>query len=81
MDRSPGSFTEEIVGEFCASYFYKRENPATDSLLMTTLVSGFLIDVFETTLCRILYGLGYTLPINITKFESNMNIVRCGNFK
>jgi len=61
MARSPGSYSEEIVKEFYASYtatfrgsIERLAKPATQPPLKDTLVDGFSVDISETTIRRFL---------------------------
>ncbi|KAK4731644.1 hypothetical protein R3W88_024632 [Solanum pinnatisectum] len=73
MAHSPGSYSEEIVREFYASYaatirgsISKWAKPTAQPPLEATLFWGFTVDISETTICRFIYGTDHTLPINTT---------------
>uniref|UniRef100_M1DJH9 Integrase core domain containing protein n=1 Tax=Solanum tuberosum TaxID=4113 RepID=M1DJH9_SOLTU len=48
---------------------------------MATLVHGFFMDIFETTIRRFLDGHGHTWTLNTTKFDYRWDIVRSGEFQ
>jgi len=76
MPCSPGSYSEEIVREFYASYaatlrgsIENLAKPTTQPPLKATLVCGFSVDISEATIRRFIYGPGHTLAINMGKFD------------
>uniref|UniRef100_M1DC75 Integrase core domain containing protein n=1 Tax=Solanum tuberosum TaxID=4113 RepID=M1DC75_SOLTU len=81
MARSPGSYSEEIVREFYASYvatlrrsIEKWVKPAAQPPLKATLVHGFSVDISEATINRFLYDPSHTLAINMVKFGYRWDI-------
>ena len=63
MARSLGSYSEEIVREFYASYMQtlpsvldKRSKPVKQDLLTEVLVRGYRVDISSTSICRFMYG-------------------------
>uniref|UniRef100_M1DR12 Integrase core domain containing protein n=1 Tax=Solanum tuberosum TaxID=4113 RepID=M1DR12_SOLTU len=83
--RGPGSFSEEIVREFYASYattlrgsIDRRAKTASQPPLTATLVRGFSVEISETIFRRFLYGPSHTLPINTAKFDYRMDIIWSG---
>ncbi|KAK4706388.1 hypothetical protein R3W88_034056 [Solanum pinnatisectum] len=83
MARPLGTCNEEIVMEFYASFaatvrgsISRKAKPAAQPLLEAILVWGFSVDISETTLCRFIYGLDKTQPINTTEFDYRMGIIQ-----
>uniref|UniRef100_M1DUE6 Integrase core domain containing protein n=1 Tax=Solanum tuberosum TaxID=4113 RepID=M1DUE6_SOLTU len=64
MARDPGTYNEEIVWEFYASY--------------AATLQGYLVDISHATISRFLYGLttGHSWPLNTTEFDCRWDIVR-----
>ncbi|KAG5614513.1 hypothetical protein H5410_014337, partial [Solanum commersonii] len=63
MAREPGTYSEEMVREFYASYaatlrgsISKRSQPLAQDPLTSTLVRGCPVDIFPATIRRFLYG-------------------------
>ncbi|KAH0761420.1 hypothetical protein KY290_017493 [Solanum tuberosum] len=69
MARDPGTYNEEIVWEFYASY--------------AATLQGYLVDISHATISRFLYGLttGHSWPLNTTEFDCRWDIVRGGTFQ
>uniref|UniRef100_M1DA36 Integrase core domain containing protein n=1 Tax=Solanum tuberosum TaxID=4113 RepID=M1DA36_SOLTU len=63
------------------SYKWMARNPGSQPPLTSTLVRGFSVDIFETTIRRFFYGPGHTLLINMSKFDYRWDIVRSGAFQ
>uniref|UniRef100_M1DH75 Integrase core domain containing protein n=1 Tax=Solanum tuberosum TaxID=4113 RepID=M1DH75_SOLTU len=74
MARELGTYIEEIVREFYASYaatlrgsIHKNARPTAQAPLTTTLVHNFFVDISETTIRRFLY-----VPVPNHSWELNM---------
>ncbi|KAG5579544.1 hypothetical protein H5410_050171 [Solanum commersonii] len=90
MARDPGTYSEEIVREFYASYaatlrgsISKRSKPLAQDPLTSTLVRGCPVDIFPATIRRFLYGptAGHSWSLNTTEFDYRWDIVRSGAFQ
>ncbi|KAG5580774.1 hypothetical protein H5410_051401 [Solanum commersonii] len=78
MAHDPGTYSEEIVREFYASYaatlrgrIHKNTKATTQDLLTSTMVRGVSVDLSHTTISRFLMALtltthGRTPPLNLT---------------
>ncbi|KAG5611704.1 hypothetical protein H5410_022985 [Solanum commersonii] len=90
MARDPGTYSEDIVREFYASYaatlrgsISKRSNPMDQDPLTSIVVRGCLVDISHATISRFLYCLttGHSLSLNTTEFEYRCDIVQNGAFQ
>uniref|UniRef100_M1DLG8 Integrase core domain containing protein n=1 Tax=Solanum tuberosum TaxID=4113 RepID=M1DLG8_SOLTU len=88
MAREQGTYSEEIVREFYASYtstlrgsIHKNAKPRAQPPLKDTLVRGFSVDISQITISLFLYGPGTTWALNFTKFDYRWDIVRSGAFQ
>ncbi|KAG5595790.1 hypothetical protein H5410_037022 [Solanum commersonii] len=90
MARDPGTYSEEIVREFYASYaatlrgsISKRSKPLAQDPLTSTLVRGCPVDISPATIRRFLYGptAGHSWSLNTAKFDYRWDIVRSGAFQ
>ncbi|KAG5619638.1 hypothetical protein H5410_004856 [Solanum commersonii] len=90
MARDPGTYSEEIVREFYASYaatlrgsISKRSKPLAQDPLTSTLVRGCPVDISPATIRRFLYGptAGHSWSLNTAEFDYRWDIVRSGAFK
>uniref|UniRef100_M1DTP8 Integrase core domain containing protein n=1 Tax=Solanum tuberosum TaxID=4113 RepID=M1DTP8_SOLTU len=84
MARDPGTYREEIVWEFYASYaatlqgsIDKRSKPIAQDPFTSTMVRGFPVDISHTTISRFLYGPGpdHTWPLNTAKIDYRWDVV------
>uniref|UniRef100_M1DBL8 Integrase core domain containing protein n=1 Tax=Solanum tuberosum TaxID=4113 RepID=M1DBL8_SOLTU len=74
MARIFGTYIEEIVQEFYASYaatlhdsIDKRSKPTAQDPFTSTLVRGIPVDISQITISRFLYGTGTNWAVNTTK--------------
>ncbi|KAG5585940.1 hypothetical protein H5410_046374 [Solanum commersonii] len=90
MARNPGTFSEEIVREFYASYattlrgsISKWSKPLAQDPLTSTMVRGYLVDISQATISRFLYGTttGHFWSLNTMEFDYRWDIVRSGAFQ
>uniref|UniRef100_M1DYJ7 Integrase core domain containing protein n=1 Tax=Solanum tuberosum TaxID=4113 RepID=M1DYJ7_SOLTU len=90
MARDLGTYSEEIVREFYASYaatlhgsISKRSNPLAQDPLTSTLVRGYPIDISPATIRRFLYGptTGHSWSVNTAEFDYRWDIVKSGAFQ
>ncbi|KAG5611479.1 hypothetical protein H5410_022760 [Solanum commersonii] len=90
MARDPGTYSEEIVWEFYASYaatlrgsISKRSKPLAQDPLTSTLVRGCPVDISPATIRRFLYGpiAGHSWFLNTAEFDYRWDIVRSGAFQ
>ncbi|KAG5579575.1 hypothetical protein H5410_050202 [Solanum commersonii] len=90
MAREPGTYSEEIVREFYASYaatlrgsISKRSKPLAQDPLTSTLVRGCPVDISPATIRRFLYGptAGHSWSLNTAEFDYRWDIVRSGAFQ
>ncbi|KAG5585933.1 hypothetical protein H5410_046367 [Solanum commersonii] len=90
MARDPGTYSEEIVREFYASYaatlwgsISKRSKPLAQDPLTSTLVRGCPVDISPATIRRFLYGptAGHSWSLNTAEFDYRWDIVRSGAFQ
>uniref|UniRef100_M1DX59 Integrase core domain containing protein n=1 Tax=Solanum tuberosum TaxID=4113 RepID=M1DX59_SOLTU len=90
MARDPGTYNEEIVQEFYASYaatfrgsISKWSKPLAQDPLISTMVQGFLVDISPATISRFLYGptTGHSWSLNTAEFDYRWDIVRSGTFQ
>uniref|UniRef100_M1DG60 Integrase core domain containing protein n=1 Tax=Solanum tuberosum TaxID=4113 RepID=M1DG60_SOLTU len=90
MARDPGTYREEIVREFYASYvatlrgsISKRSKPLAQDPLTSTMVRGFSVDISPATISRFLYGptTGHSWSLNTAEFDYRWDIVRSGTFQ
>uniref|UniRef100_M1APM8 Integrase core domain containing protein n=1 Tax=Solanum tuberosum TaxID=4113 RepID=M1APM8_SOLTU len=90
MARDPGTYSEEIVPEFYASYaatlrgsISKRSKPIAQDPLTSTMVRGCPVDISHATISRFLYGpiTGHSWSLNTTEFDYRWDIVRSGAFQ
>ncbi|KAG5605842.1 hypothetical protein H5410_027334 [Solanum commersonii] len=90
MARNPGTYSEEIVREFYASYaatlrglISKRSKPMDQDPLTSTMVRGCPVDISHATISCFLYGptTGYSWSLNTAEFEYKWDIVRSGAFQ
>ena len=90
MARDPGTYSEEIVREFYASYaatlrgsISKRSKPLAQAPLTSTLVRGCPVDISPATISRFLYGptTGHSWSPNTSEFDYRWDIVRSGAFQ
>uniref|UniRef100_M1DLY7 Integrase core domain containing protein n=1 Tax=Solanum tuberosum TaxID=4113 RepID=M1DLY7_SOLTU len=89
MARDPGTYSEEIVREFYASYaatlpgsIDNRSKSTAQDPITSTMVRGFPVDISHTTINRFLYGPGpdHTWALNTTEFDYRWDVVRSGAF-
>ncbi|KAG5615474.1 hypothetical protein H5410_015298 [Solanum commersonii] len=90
MARDPGTYSEEIMREFYASYaatlygsISKKLKPLAQDPLTSTMVRGCLVDISQATMSRFLYGptTGHTWSLNTTEFDYRWDIVWSGAFQ
>uniref|UniRef100_M1DJX7 Integrase core domain containing protein n=1 Tax=Solanum tuberosum TaxID=4113 RepID=M1DJX7_SOLTU len=90
MARDPGTYSEEIVREFYASYvatlrgsISKRSKPMDQDPLISTVVWGCPVDISHATINRFLYGptTGHSCSLNTADFEYRWIIVRSSAFQ
>ncbi|KAG5620829.1 hypothetical protein H5410_006047 [Solanum commersonii] len=90
MAREPGTYSEEIVREFYASYaatlrgsISKRSKPLAQDPLTSTLVRGCPVDISPATIRWFLYGptAGHSWSLNTAEFDYRWDIVRSGAFQ
>ena len=90
MARDPGTYSEEMVQEFYASYaatlrgsITKRLNPLAQDPLASTMVRGCPVDISPATISRFLYGptTGHSWSPNTSEFDYRWDIVRSGAFQ
>uniref|UniRef100_M1DRN1 Putative plant transposon protein domain-containing protein n=1 Tax=Solanum tuberosum TaxID=4113 RepID=M1DRN1_SOLTU len=90
MSRDLGTYSEEMVREFYASYaatlcglISKRSKPTAQDPLTSTMVRGCLVDISPDTINRFLYGptTGHSWSVNATEFEYRWDIVRSDAFQ
>uniref|UniRef100_M1DH31 Integrase core domain containing protein n=1 Tax=Solanum tuberosum TaxID=4113 RepID=M1DH31_SOLTU len=90
MARDPGTFSEEIVREFYASYaatlrgsISKQSKPLAQDPYISTLVRGCPVDISPATIRRFLYGptMGHSWSVNTAEFDYRWDIVRSGAFQ
>ncbi|KAG5599411.1 hypothetical protein H5410_030781 [Solanum commersonii] len=90
MAQDPGTYSEEMVREFYASYaatlrgsISKRSKPLAQDPLTSTLVRGCPVDISPATIRRFLYGptAGHSWSLNIAEFDYRWDIVRSGAFQ
>ncbi|KAG5591713.1 hypothetical protein H5410_042227 [Solanum commersonii] len=90
MARDPGTYSEDIVREFYASYtatlrgsISKRSKPLAQDPLTSTLVRGCPVDISPATIRRFLYGstAGHSWSLNIAEFDYRWDIVQSGAFQ
>uniref|UniRef100_M1DII0 Integrase core domain containing protein n=1 Tax=Solanum tuberosum TaxID=4113 RepID=M1DII0_SOLTU len=90
MARDPGTYSEEMVWEFYASYaatlrgsISKQSKPIAQDHLTTTMVRGCPVDISHATISRFLYGptTGHSWSLNTTEFEYRWDIVWSGAFQ
>ncbi|KAG5591453.1 hypothetical protein H5410_041967 [Solanum commersonii] len=84
MARDPGTYSEEIVREFYASYvatlrgsISKRSKPLAQDPLTSTLVRGCSVDISPATIRRFLYGptMGHSWSLNTAEFDYRWDII------
>ncbi|KAG5581310.1 hypothetical protein H5410_051937 [Solanum commersonii] len=84
MVQDPGTYSEEIVREFYASYaatfrgsIDKRSKPIAQDPLTSTMVRGCSVDISHATINRFLYGpiTGHSWSLNTTEFDYRWDIV------
>uniref|UniRef100_M1DLE4 Integrase core domain containing protein n=1 Tax=Solanum tuberosum TaxID=4113 RepID=M1DLE4_SOLTU len=89
MARDPGTYSEEIVREFYASYaatlrgsIDKRSKHIAQDPITSTMVRGFPVDISHATISRFLYGSGpdHTWDLNTAEFDYRWDVVRSGAF-
>uniref|UniRef100_M1E0R7 Putative plant transposon protein domain-containing protein n=1 Tax=Solanum tuberosum TaxID=4113 RepID=M1E0R7_SOLTU len=90
MARDPGTYSEEMVREFYASYaatlrgsITKRSKPLAQDPLTSTMVRGCPVDISPATISRFLYGptTGHSWSLNTSEFDYRWDIVRSGAFQ
>ncbi|KAG5630291.1 hypothetical protein H5410_002008 [Solanum commersonii] len=90
MARDPGTYSEEIVREFYASYaatlrgsISKRSKTLTQDPLTSTLVRECPVETSPTTIRRFLYGptAGHSWALNTSEFDYRWDTVRSGAFQ
>uniref|UniRef100_M1DU07 Integrase core domain containing protein n=1 Tax=Solanum tuberosum TaxID=4113 RepID=M1DU07_SOLTU len=90
MARDAGTYSEEIVREFYASYaatlrgsISKRSKPLAQAPLTSTLVRGCPVDISPATISRFLYGptTGHSWSANTSELDYRWDIVRSGAFQ
>uniref|UniRef100_M1DQ81 Integrase core domain containing protein n=1 Tax=Solanum tuberosum TaxID=4113 RepID=M1DQ81_SOLTU len=78
MAQAPGTYNEEIMREFYASYvatlrgsIFKRANPNEQDPLTSTMVQGCPVDISRATISRFLYGpiTGHSWSLNTAEFD------------
>ncbi|KAG5610301.1 hypothetical protein H5410_021582, partial [Solanum commersonii] len=88
--RDSGTYSEEIVREFYASYaatlrgsISKRSKPLAQAPFTSTLVRGCPVDISSATIRRFLYGpiAGHSWSLNTTEFDYRWDIVQSGAFQ
>uniref|UniRef100_M1DKZ4 Integrase core domain containing protein n=1 Tax=Solanum tuberosum TaxID=4113 RepID=M1DKZ4_SOLTU len=77
-----------MVREFYASYsttvtnaLPPRAKALTQLPLLTTMVWGLPVDLFETTICHFIYGPSHCPPINTTEYDYRMGIIQGRAFR
>ncbi|KAG5576288.1 hypothetical protein H5410_056422 [Solanum commersonii] len=87
MARDPGTYSEEIVREFYASYaaplhgsISKQSKPIAKDPLTSTVVRGCSVDISHANISRFLYGptTGHSWSLNTAEFDYRWDIVRSG---
>uniref|UniRef100_M1DVI5 Integrase core domain containing protein n=1 Tax=Solanum tuberosum TaxID=4113 RepID=M1DVI5_SOLTU len=90
MARDPGTYSEEMVREFYASYaatlrgsITKRSEPLAQDPLISTMVRGCLVDISPATISRFLYSptTGHSWSLNTSEFDYRWDILRSGAFQ
>uniref|UniRef100_M1DAY4 Integrase core domain containing protein n=1 Tax=Solanum tuberosum TaxID=4113 RepID=M1DAY4_SOLTU len=90
MARDPGTYSEEIVWEFYASYaatlhgsISRKSKPLAQDPLTSTMVRGCPVDLSQATISRFLYGptTSHTWSLNTAEFDYRWDIVRSGAFQ
>uniref|UniRef100_M1DVC0 Integrase core domain containing protein n=1 Tax=Solanum tuberosum TaxID=4113 RepID=M1DVC0_SOLTU len=90
MARDPGTYSEEMVREFYASYAATicgsitiRSKPLAQDPLTSTMVRGCPVDISPSTIIRFLDGptTGYSWSLNTSEFDYRWDIVRSGAFQ
>ncbi|KAG5611136.1 hypothetical protein H5410_022417 [Solanum commersonii] len=90
MAQEPGTYSEEIVREFYASYaatlrgsISKRSKPLAQDPLTSTLVRGCLVDISPATIRQFLYGptASHSWSLNTAEFDYIWDIVRSDAFQ
>uniref|UniRef100_M1DVR0 Putative plant transposon protein domain-containing protein n=1 Tax=Solanum tuberosum TaxID=4113 RepID=M1DVR0_SOLTU len=90
MAQSLGTYNEEIMREFYASYgatlrgsISKRAKPTKQDPFTSTMVRGCLVDISRATISRFLYVpiTGHSWSLNTTKFDYRWDIVGGGAFQ
>uniref|UniRef100_M1CXV0 Integrase core domain containing protein n=1 Tax=Solanum tuberosum TaxID=4113 RepID=M1CXV0_SOLTU len=90
MARDLGTYNEEIVREFYASYaatlrglISKRSKPIAQDPFTSTMVWGCLVDISHATISCFLYGptTGHSWSLNTAEFDYRWDIVRSGAFQ
>uniref|UniRef100_M1DKC2 Integrase core domain containing protein n=1 Tax=Solanum tuberosum TaxID=4113 RepID=M1DKC2_SOLTU len=90
MARDPGTYSEEMVREFYASYaatlrgsISKRSKLIGQDPLTSTMVRGCPVDISHATINRFLYGptTGLSWSLSTVKFDYRWDIVRSGAFQ
>ncbi|KAG5596036.1 hypothetical protein H5410_037268 [Solanum commersonii] len=87
--RDPGTYSEEIVREFYASYvatlrgsIFKRSKPLAYATLTSTLVRWCPVDISPAMIRRFFYGptAGHSWSLNTAEFDYRWDIMRSGAF-
>ena len=90
MARDPGTYSEEMVREFYASYaatlrgsITKRSKPLAQDPLTSTMVRGCPVDISPATINHFLYGptTGHSWSLNTSEFDYRWDSVRSGAFQ
>ncbi|KAG5599583.1 hypothetical protein H5410_030953 [Solanum commersonii] len=88
--RDPGTYSEEMVWEFYASYaatlcglISKQSKPIAQDPLTSTMVRSYSVDISHATISRFLYGptIGHSWSLNTAEFEYIWDIVRSSAFQ
>ncbi|KAG5581491.1 hypothetical protein H5410_052118 [Solanum commersonii] len=90
MARDPGTYSEEIVQEFYASYaatlrgsISKWSKPLVQDPLTSTMFRDCPVDISPATISHFLYGptTGHSWSLNTTEFDYRWHIVQSGTFQ
>lgn len=83
LTKSLKRYSSTMVRELYASYVAtihstlpKRKKPLAQPRLTETKVKGWQVDISETTICRILFGLEFPTPRPIAEFDYTVEQAR-----
>ncbi|KAG5594483.1 hypothetical protein H5410_035715 [Solanum commersonii] len=85
MAGDPGTYSEEIIQEFYASYvatlrgsISKQSKPIAQDPLTSTMVRGYPVDISHATISCFLYGptTSHSCSLNTAEFDYRWDIVR-----